>query len=170
MMALVRASAAHVGPVFIRAGRPKVPIIYPAGQSFKIGKGIQVVKGTTVTLIAHGLMVAEAVRASYLLSEQGISARVIDLHTIKPLDRDIIELAATETGAILVCEEHLAQTGLGVRVAQVVTETHPCLMDFVGIEDVYAESGTPDALLEKYGLTAANVAARAKRLVARKKQ
>src|SRR5256885_16415691 len=146
MTALVHAAAAHQGPVFIRAGRSKVPILYQAGQQFTIGKGIELVEGTDVTIIAMGLMVAEAIRASEALEAEGISARVIDLHTIKPLDVDLIAKAARETRAIVVCEEHLADSGLGVRVAQVVTQTSPCVMEFVGLS-TYAESGSPEAVL-----------------------
>jgi transketolase len=121
-----------------------------------------------VTLIATGLLVAEAIRAAETLEAEGISARVIDMHTIKPLDREAIARAARETGAIVVAEEHLVDAGLGVRVAQVVAETHPAVMEFVGV-NTYAESGTPDELLDKYGLRAANVAAAARRAIARKR-
>lgn len=169
MAALLRAVVAHEGPAFVRAGRPKVPVIYNAGQKFEIGKSIQLVDGTDVTIIAAGLLVAEAIRASEALEAEGISARVIDMHTIKPLDRDAIQRAAGETGAIVVAEEHLADGGLGVRVAQVVAETHPCLMEFVGIQNTYAESGSPEALLDKYSLLARDVAAAVRRVLSRKK-
>jgi len=168
MMALVKLSAEHVGPVFLRAGRAKASILYPAGQAFEIGKAVQLNDGTDVSIIAHGLMVAEALRAATALQAEGISARVIDMHTIKPLDREAIARAARETGAIVTAEEHLRDAGLGVRVAQVVTETHPVPMELVGIGNTYAESGTPDELLDKYGLRAVNVAAAARRAVARK--
>src|SRR5687767_2604538 len=167
--ALVKAAAAHQGPVFLRMGRAKVAIIYGADQQFTIGKAVELVEGSDVTIIAHGLMVAEAIRASEALEAEGVSARVIDMHTIKPLDRDAISRAAAETGAIVVAEEHLVDGGLGVRVAQVVAETNPCIMEFVGIENTYAESGTPEGLLEKYGLTANNVAAAARRASSRKR-
>jgi transketolase len=150
-------------------GRAKVPIMYGADQQFTIGKAVELVEGSDVTIIAHGLMVAEAIRASEALEAEGVSARVIDMHTIKPLDRDAISRAAAETGAIVVAEEHLVDGGLGVRVAQVVAETNPCIMEFVGIENTYAESGTPEGLLEKYGLTANNVAAAARRATSRKR-
>jgi transketolase len=169
MRALVRAAAAHVGPVFIRAGRPKVPIVYGPDQKFEIGRAIQLTDGNDVTVIATGLLVAEALRAHETLENDGISARVIDFHTIKPLDRSAIQRAAAETGAIVVAEEHLADGGLGVRVAQVVTETHPCVMEFVGIQNTYAESGTPEELLEKYGLVARNVVEAARRAFGRKR-
>ncbi|HVX66703.1 MAG TPA: transketolase C-terminal domain-containing protein [Bryobacteraceae bacterium] len=166
--ALVRAAAAHVGPVFIRTGRPKAPVIYPNGQSFEIGKAIEVTGGTDVTVIANGLLVAEAIRAYEQLEAEGISVRVIDMHTVKPLDRDAIARAARETGAIVVAEEHLVDGGLGVRVAQAVAETAPCPMEFVGLKG-FAESGTPDGLLDKYGLRAANVVEAVRRVLGRKK-
>jgi len=167
--ALVRAAAALDGPVFLRAGRMKAPILYQAGREFTIGKAIELTEGSDVTIIAMGLMVAEAIRAQETLEGEGISARVIDMHTIKPLDRDAIARAASDTGAIVVAEEHLVDGGLGVRVAQVVGETHPCLMEFVGIQNTYAESGTPEELLDKYGLVARDVAAAVRRVVSRKK-
>ena len=168
MRALVHAAVAHNGPVFIRAGRPKVPIIYGPDQQFQIGQAIQLTDGKDLTIMAHGLLVAEALRAQEALESQGISARVIDMYSIKPLDRGVIERAAGDTRAIVVAEEHLVATGLGVRVAQVVAETRPCAMEFVGIQDTYAESGTPEELMKKYGLVADNIVTAAKRLLARK--
>jgi len=168
MAALVKAAAAHVGPVFIRAGRAKTPIIYADGQTFEIGKAMELVEGTDVTIIAHGLMVAEAIRAAEMLESEGVSTRVIDMFTVKPLDRTAIERAAMETRAIVVAEEHLVDGGLGVRVAQAAAEMAPCVMEFVGIQNTYAESGPPEALLRKYGLLAGDIAAAARRAVARK--
>jgi transketolase len=169
MLELVKLSAAHFGPVFIRAGRPKVARIYEPGQQFKIGQAIQLLEGSDVTLIATGLLVAESIRAAETLEAEGISTRVIDFHTIKPLDREAIVRAANETGAIVVAEEHLVDGGLGVRVAQVVAETHPSPMEFVGIQNTYAESATPEQLLDKYGLLARDEAAAARRVVKRKR-
>jgi transketolase len=168
MTALVKAAVEMDGPVFLRAGRAKVPTIYTPDQRFAIGKAVELVEGSDVTLLAHGLMVAEAIRASETLDGEGISARVIDVHTIKPLDGEIIGRAAAETGAMVVAEEHLIDGGLGVRVAQAVAEIHPCVMEFVGIQNTYAESGTPEALLEKYGLVAGKVAEAARKAVSRK--
>jgi transketolase len=168
MRALVHAAAVHVGPVFIRAGRPKVPIVHTPSQRFAIGESVQLTDGQDLTIMATGLLVAEALRAQESLEAQGISARVIDMYSIKPLDRAAIQRAARETGAIVVAEEHLVACGLGVRVAQVVAETDPCPMEFVGIQDTYAESGTPEELMQKYGLVASNVAAAARRVVSRK--
>jgi transketolase len=168
MTALVHCAADHIGPVFLRAGRVKAPVVYSAGQSFTIGKSIELIPGSAVTLIAHGLLVAEAIRASESLEAEGISARVIDMHTIKPLDTEAIARAARETGAIVVAEEHLGDCGLGVRVAQAVAQTQPVPMEFVGL-DRYAESGTPDQLLDKYGMRAVNIVAAAKRVLGRKR-
>jgi transketolase len=168
MRALVYAAAAHVGPVFIRAGRPKAPIVHTADTAFPIGGSVQLTDGHDLTIIANGLLVAEALRAQESLESQGISTRVIDMYCIKPLDRAAIERAARETQHIVVAEEHLAASGLGVRVAQVVVETQPCPMEFVGIQDTYAESGTPAELMQKYGLTAANIVAASKRVISRK--
>jgi transketolase len=167
--ALVKAAAAHVGPVFIRTGRPKTPTLYGPDQKFEIGKSNQLAEGKDVTIIANGLLVAQAMLAADALEADGITARVVDMHTVKPIDRDAIRRASAETGAIVVAEEHLVDGGLGVRVAQVVAETEPCPMEFVGINETYAESGQPDELLEKYGLVAKNVEAAARKVVARKK-
>jgi transketolase len=169
MRALVRAATAHNGPVFIRAGRPKVPVIYQADREFVIGKAVELAPGTDATIIGTGLMTAEAIRAAQALEAENLSVRVIDLHTIKPLDRDAIAAAAAETGAIVVVEEHLVDSGLGVRVAQVVAETNPCVMEFVGIENTYAESGSPEGLLEKYGLTSNKIAEAVRRAISRKR-
>ena len=166
--ALVRAAAEMRGPVFLRAGRMKTPIVYPSDQKFTVGKAIELTEGSDVTIIATGLLVAEAIRAQETLEAEGIGARVIDIHTIKPIDRDAIARAAAETKAIVVAEEHLVDGGLGVRVAQVVGETNPCVMEFVGIQNRYAESGTPEELLDKYGLVARDVLAAARRVLSRK--
>jgi transketolase len=169
MIKLVHAAAEYVGPLFIRAGRAKAAVIYGPDQAFTIGKAIQLTDGKDVTLIATGLLVAESIRAAEALEAEGIGARVIDMHTIKPLDREIIAQAAKETGAVVVSEEHLVDGGLGVRVAQVVAETHPVPMEFVGIHNTYAESGPPEALLDKYGLIARDVAQVARRVIKRKR-
>ncbi len=168
MRALVKAAAAHSGPVYIRAGRLKVPVVYPREQSFQIGRAVPLVDGSDVSIIATGLMVAEAIRAAAALAESGISARVVDVHTVKPLDAEAIRRCAVETGAIVVAEEHLADAGLGVRVAQVVSRTAPCPMEFVGVADTFAESASPEQLLEKYGLTFRQVADAARRVLQRK--
>ena len=169
MTKLVHAAAKHFGPsVHPRRPRQVPGDLRPRSevrnrQSRRAGGRL-----ATSRIIATGLLVAEAIRASETLEAEGISARVLDFHTIKPLDRDAIAKAAKETGAIVVAEEHLIDCGLGVRVAQVVAETHPAVMEFVGMHNTYAESGSPDELLDKYGFRAANVAAAARKAVARK--
>ncbi len=147
-----RAMFEHQGPVYMRTGRPDVPKIYDDESEFEIGKANQLREGDDVAIIACGLMVAVALEAAEMLSEQGIEARVLDMHTIKPLDKEAIATAARETGVIVTAEEHLLQGGLGDGVARIVAETHPCKMAFVGIKDTYGESGEPQDLLVKYGL------------------
>ena len=167
--ALVRQAAAHVGPVFIRTGRIKAPIVYTGGQKFEIGKAVEVIEGKDVCVMANGLLLAEAIKTAEALDAEGISVRVLDMHTVKPLDQEAVRRAAVETGAIVVAEEHLIDGGLGVRVAQSVAEQAPVPMGFVGIRDTYAESGQPDELLDKYGLVARDVIAAVRKVLARKK-
>ena len=169
MKALVRAAVEHKGPVFLRAGRPKAPIIYNGDQKFVIGKAIELTEGKDVTIIASGLLVAQALLAADSLEAEGISARVVDMFCAKPLDEETIRRAAVETGAIVVAEEHLVDSGLGVRVAQAVGQTQPCPMEFVGIQDTYAESGQPDELMEKYGLVAPNIVDAVRKVLTRKR-
>jgi transketolase len=167
--ALVRLAVAHAGPVFIRAGRAKARVLHAPDQHFEIGKSVQLTHGVDVTIAATGLLVAEAMQAQDALAAEGITARVIDMYSIKPLDREAIGRAAQETGAIVVAEEHLADSGLGVRVAQVVAAIHPCAMEFVGLHN-YAESGAPDSLLDKYGLRARDLVAACHRVMTRKRR
>jgi len=145
---------AHDGPVYMRTGRPKVPRVYDAGVELTIGKAVRLREGTDATIIATGLMVAAALEAAALLAAGGIEVRVLDMHTIKPLDEAAIEAAARETGAIVTAEEHLLDGGLGSRVAMAVARLAPCRMAFVGLDDTFARSGPPEALLGAYGLTA----------------
>jgi transketolase len=163
----VRAAARLDGPVYIRTGRMKVPIIYPNGCNFQIGKAIRLREGTDVTLIANGLMVAPALEAAAALEKRGIAARVLDMTTVKPLDEAAVVAAASETRGIVVAEEHLAYGGLGSVVATCVARHRPAPMRFVNVDDTYAESGKPDALLEKYGLTYPNIERAALELVGR---
>jgi transketolase len=157
-----RAMIEHVGPTYLRLGRPKVPAIYDENVDFQIGKAITVKEGTDTTIIANGLMVAIAADAAKMLADEGVNARVIDMHTVKPIDRDAIVSAAKETGSIVVAEEHLHHGGLGGAVAQVVSEEHPVPMGYVNVGECYAESGDPMGLLEKYGLTAEKIVATVK--------
>jgi transketolase len=166
--AATEAVLAHQGPTYLRIGRGKVATIYKDGIKFELGKAIQLRDGTDATIIANGLMVAGALDAAKKLEEQGLKVRVLDMHTIKPLDVDAIAKAAKETGAIVVTEEHLDHGGLGSSVAQAVVRSQPVPMEFVNVGDTYAESGDPQGLLDKYGLTADAVAAAVKKAVARK--
>jgi transketolase len=169
MHAAVRAATAHPGPVFLRSSRVALPHIYPEDNCpFEIGKANIVRPGTDVTLVACGIMVAMALDAAAVLAEEGIAARVMDLHTIRPMDRASLVAAARETGAIVTAEEHLLQGGMGSNVARVVCETCPVPMRFVGLADTYVESADPWELLEKYHLTAVDIAAAARDAVAAK--
>ncbi|QDU07268.1 transketolase family protein [Gimesia aquarii] len=152
--AATAAMVEHNGPVYLRLGRPNVAEIYSEGDTFEIGKANTIREGDDVTIIANGLMVAGAVDAATKLAEEGISARVIDMHTVKPIDVDAIQKAARETGAIVVAEEHLAHGGLGSAVSMVVSQSTPVPMAYVNVGDCFAESGDPQGLLDKYGLTA----------------
>ena len=158
------------GPVYLRFGRLAVPVINDtADYKFEAGKGITVADGKDVTIIASGITVDMALSAKELLKADGIDARVINIHTIKPIDRDIIVKAAEETGAIVTAEEHNILGGLGAAVAEVVCETKPVPVVRVGVEDSFGRSGKVPALLELYGLTPANIAAKAKAAIALKK-
>lgn len=167
--ALVHRMAEHVGPCYMRTGRPKVPVIYGPEDTFEIGKAKVHGDGKDVAIIACGLEVAQALYAKAQLESEGVHARVIDMHTIKPLDEAAVEKAARECGAIVAAEEHLLDGGLGAHVAQAVTRLHPVPMEFVGVRNTYAESGTPDELVEKYGLTAKYIVAAARAVMRRKR-
>jgi len=160
-----RAMLEHDGPVYLRLGRPKVPVIYKENCDFEIGRSIQVREGTDVTVIANGLMVGLAIDAAATLAGDGCSVRVIDMHTVKPIDREAIAKAAEETARIVVAEEHLAQGGLGAAVASVVVHEAPVPMRFVNLGDTFAESGDPGGLLTKYGLTAEAIVEQVKSLL-----
>lgn len=166
--AATRALASHPGPAFMRVGRPPAPLIYKEGDSFEIGKAVQLREGSDVTLIANGLMVGASLQAADKLAQEGISARVLDMATVKPLDDAAIASAAQETGHIVVAEEHSIYGGLGSVVAMSVARQSPVPMAFVALEDTYAESGDPGALFEKYGLTAQHIADKARDLLKRK--
>jgi transketolase len=154
---VVRAAAATPGPFYVRLSRPKTPLVYDNGYQFVLGKAVTMRQGSDGTIIANGIMVARALEAAENLSRQGIDCRVLSMPTLKPLDREAITLAAKETGAIVTAEEHLEQGGLGSRVAQVVVQHQAVPMAFVAIKDVYVKSGTPEDLLQRHGLTAADI-------------
>lgn len=156
--AAVLAMADYEGPTYLRFGRLAVPVFNDAvTYKFEVGKGIQLKDGNDVAIIATGLMVNEAMEASKALAEQGISARVINIHTIKPIDRDIIIRAAKETGKIVTVEEHSVIGGLGSAVSEVVTETVPVPVVKIGVQDVFGHSGPAAALLKEFGLCADNI-------------
>ena len=165
----VKAAIDHNGPVYLRFGRLAVPTIFGEDYKFEIGKGVQLAEGSDVTIIATGLMVPYALEAKDALSEIGISARVINIHTIKPIDRDIIIKAAKETGAIVTAEEHNVIGGLGSAVAEVLCEECPVPMLRVGTQDVFGRSGVPAKLLEMYGLDTKTIVEKAKEAIAKKK-
>jgi len=164
----VRAAASVYGPFYIRLSRPKTPIVYPEGYHFTLGKAVTMRQGKDATIIATGIMVAKALEAADTLARQNIDCRVLNIHTLKPLDEAAIVRAASETGAIVVAEEHLAQGGLGSRVAQIVAKDKPVPMEFVNLGDRYAQSGTSEELLQNYGLTAGDIGESVKSAVKRK--
>ena len=163
--ALVRQAAEYSGPVFIRTCRPKAPIVHNEKTQFKIGKGIRLASGKDVTLVATGLLVFEALQAAEILKKEGIEASVIDLNTIKPLDEALLIEEARKTGHVVVAEEHQIWGGLGSAVARVLSQNAPCKMEFVAIQDTFAESGQPDELLEKYHLTSPAIVRAAKKVL-----
>ena len=162
----VHAAAEYDGPVYLRSSRVAMPHIYPEENCpFEIGKANVVREGSDLTIIGCGLMVAAALDAAVTLADEGIEARVIDMHTIRPMDGEAIAAAARETGAIVTAEEHLLHGGMGSNVARIVAQNHPVPMRFVGLADVYTDSGEPDDLLAKYGMTAGDIVAAAREAV-----
>jgi len=156
-MQVTKAAAEMYGPVYLRFGRCNTEDIFGDDYKFEIGKGVELRKGNDVTVIATGMMVQKALEASKQLEEEGISVRVINMSTIKPIDREIIIKAAKETKGIVTAEEHSIIGGLGDTVASVVCDSVPTIVKKIGINDVFGQSGTPDELLEKYGLTTSNI-------------
>ena len=145
------------GPVYVRLGRSAVPQIFGEDYDFEIGKGVILREGSDATIIACGMMVNEAINASKLLKEEGINVRVINMSTIKPIDKEVIIESAKKTGAIVTVEEHSVIGGLGSAVSDVVSENYPVLVKKIGINDVFGQSGKPKQLMEEYGLTVENI-------------
>ncbi len=145
------------GPVYIRFGREKIPVITKKDTPFKLGKAATFREGKDVSLIACGYMVCESLKAAEKLEKKGVSARVINLHTIKPIDKEAIIKAAKETGAIVACEEHQIMGGFGSAVAEVVVENYPVPMRFIGIQDRFGESGTPEELIKEFNLDSSDI-------------
>ncbi len=166
--AMIRSAAENEEPWYIRLGRPKLPVVYTDGASFELGKADQLRDGSDVTLIACGLMVEPTLRAADALAEAGVSARVLNMATLKPLDDEAIILSAEQTGAIVCAEEHNVIGGLGSAVARTLARHCPVPMEQVGIEDRFGQSGPWQSLLQEYGLTAESVVAAAKRAISRK--
>lgn len=163
-----KAAVAHNGPVYLRFGRLPVPVLFDEGYQFEIGKAAVLRDGKDVAIIACGVMVAEALKAAEELQAAGISARVVNMSTIKPLDEATVIDAARNCGAIVTAEEHNIVGGLGGAVAEVLAEKQPVPLQRVGVRDTFGESGTPDELLAKYGLTAAEIVGAAREVVGRK--
>ncbi len=162
------AIADYEGPVYLRFGRPKVANFTPADQNFEIGKGILLQEGTDVTIVATGHLVWEALEAAKTLQANGISAEIINIHTIKPLDKDIIIKSVGKTGAIVTAEEHNYLGGLGESVARVLAESTPTPQEFIATQDTFGESGTPAQLMDKYGLNAAAIVKASEKVIQRK--
>ena len=166
--AAVEAALQINGPVYLRFGRMAVPVVYDESYKFELGKGVKMADGNDVTIIATGIMVDLALQAAKVLEGEGISARVINIHTIKPLDKDIVAAAAKETGAIVTAEEHNVIGGLGSAVAEAVCETCPVPVLRVGVQDAYGHSGKVPPLMKMYGLTVEDIVAKAKEAVSLK--
>ena len=162
------AAAEHVGPVYLRLGRSKMPCFLPEGEKFEIGKAQLLSEGMDVTLFACGHLVWEALQAAEQLEKEGISAEVINIHTIKPLDVEAIVASARKTGAVVTCEEHLFNGGLGDSVAQTLALHCPTPMEYVAVDDKFGESGTPDEMLTNYHLRAADIVEKVHAVLKRK--
>ena len=164
------AVAKYVGPVYLRFGRPKVPNFTAADQSFIIGKAVMLNEGADVTVFATGHLVWKAIEAGKILEEKGIHAEIINIHTIKPLDRDAILSSVSKTRCVVTAEEHMLNGGLGDSIAQILARELPLPLEMVGVNDMFGQSGKPEELLEKYGLGAVNIAEAALKAVTRKNQ
>jgi transketolase len=162
------AVAEHVGPVYLRFGRPKVPIFTDPNQKFEIGKAWHVNEGSDVTIIATGHLVWEAIQAGEVLAEKGISADIVNIHTIKPLDVDAILKSVRKTNCVVTCEEHQMNGGLGDAVAQVLARNYLAPQEYIAVDDSFGESGTPEALMKKYGLSSSDIVEKALKVIQRK--
>ncbi|MCO6500080.1 MAG: transketolase family protein [Vicingus serpentipes] len=164
--AATKAIANHKGPVYLRFGRPKVPVFM--NEEFVIGKAITLNEGTDVSIFATGHLVWEAIKAGEILEEKGINAEIINIHTIKPLDEKAVLTSASKTKCIVTAEEHMRNGGLGDSIAQVISQNNPMPIEYVAVNDSFGESGTPNQLMEKYGLTAEAIVAATEKAIARK--
>ena len=162
------AIADHVGPVYLRFGRPKVPVFTNPNQKFEIGKGIKLIEGNDVTIVATGHLVWESIEAAKILNQSGISAEVINIHTIKPLDEKIILESVSKTKCIVSAEEHNYLGGLGESISRVLSKNMPLPQEFVATKDTFGESGTPAQLMKKYGLNSDSIVEKVKKVISRK--
>lgn len=162
------AAAEYHGPVYIRLGRAAVPVITKPEDEYKIGRGVLLKKGDDVTIVACGALVANALDAADILTAEGIKAAVINMHTLKPIDKEILLKAARETGAIVTAEQHVLDGGLGSAVATVLAKEHPVPMEFVGIDNCFGQSGEPEVLFKHYHLTAQDIVNAAKQVIKRR--
>jgi transketolase len=162
------AIADHVGPVYLRFGRPKVPVFTNPNQKFEIGKGIKLIEGNDVTIVATGHLVWESIEAAKILNQSGISAEVINIHTIKPLDEKIILESVSKTKCIVSAEEHNYLGGLGESISRVLSKNMPLPQEFVATKDTFGESGTPAELMKKYGLNSDSIVEKVKMVINRK--
>lgn len=162
------AAAEYDGPVYLRFGRPAVPVFTDPDQKFEIGKAWMVNEGTDVTIVPTGHLVWEAIQAGEKLAEQGISAEIINIHTIKPLDEEAIIKSVKKTKCVVTCEEHQKNGGLGDAVAQVLSQNFLAPQEFIAVNDTFGESGTPDELMSKYGLKSDNIVEAVQKVMARK--
>lgn len=162
------AIADHEGPVYLRFGRPSWPIFTDPEEKFEIGKAQKMISGTDVTIMSYGHMVWKSIEAEAILQADDISVEVINMHTVKPLDVPAVLNTVKKTGCIVTAEEHNINGGLGESVARVLSQNEPCPQEFVAVNDSFGESGTPDQLLEKYGLSTDNIVLAAKRAISRK--
>ena len=162
------AVAKHDGPVYLRFGRPKMPVFTPADQEFNIGEAVMLNEGTDVTIVATGHLVWEAIEAGHILAEMGINAEIINIHTIKPLDASAILKSVEKTGCIVTAEEHQMNGGLGDSIAQLLARKRPTPIEMVAVNDSFGESGKPSDLMEKYGLTRTDIVKSVEKILTRK--
>ena len=162
------AIADHVGPVYLRFGRPKVPVFTNPNQKFEIGKGIKLIEGNDVTIVATGHLVWESIEAAKILNQSGISAEVINIHTIKPLDEKVILESVSKTKCIVSAEEHNYLGGLGESISRVLSKNMPLPQEFVATKDTFGESGKPAELMKKYGLNSDSIVEKVKKVINRK--
>lgn len=167
--AATMAIAEHVGPVYLRFGRPVVPIFTDANQKFEIGKAWMINEGTDVSIFATGHLVWKAIQAGEQLADMGISAEIINIHTIKPLDQEAVLRSVAKTGCVVTAEEHNRLGGLGDSIAQLLVQHLPCPQEYVAVNDSFGESGTPDQLMKKYGLEVENIVKAVQRTIARRR-